>query len=258
MKKLDTHLRGVLLTDINRGLIEKITTARCQEKVKPATVNRMLEVLRAILRRAENHWEWLDKAPHVRMLPEPKIRIRYLTTVEFSRLIAELPNHLAYMASFSICTGLRENNVTQLNWSQIDMSRSVAWIHSDQSKTGKAITVPLSLEAKALLKDLEGNHSHFVFTYQKWNAKIKRFENVPVSRANNHAWRKALVRAGIENFRWHDLRHTWASWHIQNGTPLHVLQELGGWSSTEMVKRYAHLSPGHLSEYAGNANRKII
>nr|WP_305080254.1 tyrosine-type recombinase/integrase [Methylococcus sp. Mc7] len=57
------------------------------------------------------------------------------------------------------------------------------------------------------------------------------------------------ARAGIENFRWHDLRHTWASWHVQGGTPLHVLQELGGWESVEMVKRYAHLSGEHLAQY---------
>ena len=57
---------------------------------------------------------------------------------------------------------------------------------------------------------------------------------------------------GIENFRWHDLRHTWASWHVQQGTPLHVLQELGGWSDYEMVRRYAHLSVEHLAEYADN------
>ena len=57
---------------------------------------------------------------------------------------------------------------------------------------------------------------------------------------------------GIENFRWHDWRQTWASWHVQNGTPIHVLQELGGWSDVRMVQRYAHLAPEHLSADAGN------
>jgi hypothetical protein len=57
-------------------------------------------------------------------------------------------------------------------------------------------------------------------------------------------------RAGIENFRWHDFRHTWASWHVQNGTPLFALQQLGGWDSAEMVRRYAHLSADHLTPYA--------
>jgi len=69
-------------------------------------------------------------------------------------------------------------------------------------------------------------------------------------RANTKAWRKALRRAGIENFRWHDLRHTWASWHVQNGTPLYVLQEMGAWESEAMVRRYAHLAPATLQRHA--------
>jgi integrase len=75
------------------------------------------------------------------------------------------------------------------------------------------------------------------------------FRSKPVAQPNNSAWIKALKRAEIDDFRWHDLRHTWASWHVQAGTPLHVLQELGGWESAEMVRRYAHLSSEHLAGY---------
>ena len=78
-----------------------------------------------------------------------------------------------------------------------------------------------------------------------------------VRRADNWAWKKALKRAGIENFRWHDLRHTWASWHVQRGTPLNVLQELGGWESVEMVRRYAHLGANHLAGYAEKVRHKM-
>lgn len=85
-----------------------------------------------------------------------------------------------------------------------------------------------------------GKHERYVFTYK----------NKPVLKAGGNAWKKALDRAGITNFRWHDLRHTWASWHVQAGTPLNVLQELGGWSDYTMVLRYAHLAPEHLAEYA--------
>lgn len=67
---------------------------------------------------------------------------------------------------------------------------------------------------------------------------------------DNVAWRSGLERAGIEDFRFHDHRHTWASWLIQSGVPLSVLQEMGGWESIEMVRRYAHLAPNHLSEHA--------
>lgn len=70
-----------------------------------------------------------------------------------------------------------------------------------------------------------------------------------VIQTSTKAWYKALSRAGIEDFRWHDLRHTWASWMVQKGVPLHALQELGGWQSSDMVAKYAHLSSEHLKTY---------
>jgi integrase len=76
------------------------------------------------------------------------------------------------------------------------------------------------------------------------------YRGKPAIETNTKAWKQALKRAGIVDFRWHDLRHTWASWHVQAGTPLHILQELGGWESPDMVRRYAHLVPEHLAEHA--------
>ena len=71
------------------------------------------------------------------------------------------------------------------------------------------------------------------------------------------AWKRALKRAGIENFRFHDLRHTWASWHVMSGTSLQELMELGGWKSYEIVLRHAHLAPEHLSDGAARIERGI-
>ena len=71
-----------------------------------------------------------------------------------------------------------------------------------------------------------------------------------ITQVSTKTWYTALERAGIKDFRWHDLRHTWASWHVQSGTPLFALQELGGWESSEMVRRYAHLAADHLAPYA--------
>lgn len=234
------HLYGKYLDEITRDVIDRMTLARQQDGVANATVNRMLEVVRAILNRAVREWEWIEKAPVVRMLPEAKRRIRWLTRDEANRLLFELPEHLAEMARFSLATGLRESNVTGLEWSQVSLDRRVAWIHPDQSKTRKPIPVPLNADAVVVLRRQVGQHPERVFT----------FDGKPVGKANNHAWRKALVRAGIRDFRWHDLRHTWASWHIQQGTPVHVLQELGGWSDIRMVQQYAHLSADHLTVYA--------
>jgi integrase len=213
-------------------VIDQVTATRLRDGVTNATVNRLLQVLRAILNRAARDWEWLVKAPAVRLLREPKRRVRWLTHDEAASLLSELPPHLAEMARFSLATGLREANVTGLSWAQVDLERRVAWIHADQSKNQKPLPVPLNADAVLVLRRQVGQHPTWVFTFQ----------GQPVRKANNHAWRKALVRAGITDFRWHDLRRTWASWHIQQGTPLHVLQELGGWSDIRMVQRYAHLS----------------
>ena len=76
------------------------------------------------------------------------------------------------------------------------------------------------------------------------------FKGRPLGQVNTKTWRDALGRAGITDFRWHDLRHTWASWLRQNDVPTWVLQELGGWKSETMVRRYAHMSTKHLAPYA--------
>jgi integrase len=118
--------------------------------------------------------------------------------------------------------------------------RKCAWVHPDQSKTRKAIAVPLNVTALEMLDAQWGEHEEYVFA----------FEGEPVWQVNTKAWQKAVRAAGLSDFRWHDLRHTWASWHVQAGTPLNVLQELGGWASYEMVLRYAHLSSAHLLSHA--------
>mgnify|MGYP003693677133 CR=1 FL=1 len=119
--------------------LDRITDAKLAQGCSNATVNRTLELLRAILRKCVNDWEWLDRAPSVRMLKEPTRRIRFLTRDEAQRLLAALPEHLADMAAFSLATGLRAANVTGLQWSQVDLTRRLAWIHPDQAKARKAI-----------------------------------------------------------------------------------------------------------------------
>ena len=69
------------------------------------------------------------------------------------------------------------------------------------------------------------------------------------------AWKRSLVKADITHFRFHDLRHTWASWHVMHGTSLQELMELGGWKSYEMVLRYAHLAPEHLADAASRIEK---
>lgn len=252
LRWLDRLLSDVQLGNINRDLLDRILSGRQAGGASNSTVNRTLEVVRAVLRRAANEWEWLDRVPKVRMLPQPKRRVRWLTQKEADQLVATLPEHLAAMARFSLETGLRRANVTGLDWSQVDLARRTAWVHPDQAKARKAIAVPLSATAVAVIRGQVGKHKTRVFSYK----------GKPVHQVNTKAWRAALRRCDIDNFRWHDLRHTWASWHIQAGTPLHVLQELGGWECVEMVRKYAHLSTAHLHEYVdrvqGGSSLRVV
>ena len=239
LRWLNQFLKDLKLDEIDRDMLEKVMAKRIACKVANSTVNRTMEIVRALLRKAAFDWEWLDRVPRVRMLPEPKRRIRWITKDEAGRLIAVLPDHLAAMARFALETGLRRANVTGLQWSQVDLIRRTAWIHPDQAKARKAIAVPLSNQAVIVMREQLGKHPTHVFCC---NGK-------PVYQVSTKAWYKGLKQAGIDNFRWHDLRHSWASWHVQAGTPLHVLQELGGWESVEMVRKYAHFSSEHLAEY---------
>lgn len=245
LRWLAPFLKATYLTDITTEMIENIAKKKEQTGVSAASVNRMLEVVRAILRKAHKEWGWLQVVPAVRMRKEDNHRIRWLTYREADRLIKELPTHLKDMALFTLATGLRQSNVTDLKWCDVDLTRCHALVHPEDSKTGRAIPVPLNQDAIDILTRQKGKSPIYVFTYN----------GHPVTRCNNHAWRKALVRAGINDFRWHDLRHTWASWHVQNGTSLQELQQLGGWSSFEMVLRYAHLSSDHLKHAAQRIQR---
>ena len=242
LRWLQPYLRGKNLTEIDRSIVDQIVREKMKGRVTPATVNRVLALLRSIMRKCVE-WGWIDGAPMIRLIPEPKRRVRWLTHQEAEKLMGCLPEHQADIARFALATGLRQGNILTLEWSQIDLQKAICWIHPDQAKGGKGIGVPLNTEAQSVLRRQAGKHEHRVFVYR----------GKPVSQVNTLSWRKGLIKAGIKNFRWHDLRHTWASWHVQAGTPLHVLQELGGWESVKMVLRYAHLAPDHLASYAQNS-----
>lgn len=165
-------------------------------------------------------------------VPKPKNnRVRWLEPREAKRLIDECSEPLKSVVTFALATGLRRSNIINLEWSQIDMPRKVAWIPPDQTKSGKALGVALNDTACRVLREQIGNHTKYVFVHTK--AKNRSDGSMtPVVRKmrvdGNTAFRTALKRAGIENFRFHDLRHTWASWLIQAGVPLSVLQKKWG------------------------------
>lgn len=221
--------------------------------VSTQTKAKHLAMIKAILRAAERDWKWLEKAPVIKIPAVRNKRVRWLEKEEAKRLIDECPEPLKSVVKFALATGLRKSNIINLEWQQIDMQRRVAWVNPEESKSNRAIGVALNDTACKVLRDQIGKHHKWVFVHTK-AAKRADGTSTPAVRKmridSKTSWLSACRRAGIEDFRFHDLRHTWASWLIQSGVPLSVLQEMGGWESIEMVRRYAHLAPNHLTEHA--------
>lgn len=226
----DGPLGNCQLSAITADMVEDAIPADS----KPATRNRYRAVVRSILRAAERNWDWLDRAPVIRAEAENNIREVYLTREQFQRLLDELPARYRPAVTFAVLTGLRRANVLGLDWSAVNLDGATVIVSADDSKAGKRIIVPLNSAAKAVLAAQEGR------TGSVWG----------LTTISRPAWNAACRRAGVPGFRFHDLRHTWASWHAMAGTDMQVLQRLGGWSSPAMLQRYVALAPDHLAAAA--------
>jgi integrase len=275
LRWLTAHLRGKPLASITDSAIRALRKARQADPVnrraiasaaasgRPApapkapsgaTVNRHMAQLSAVLHYAHRRG-WLAGVPPIAKAPEPAKRVAWLTQDQAADLLAELPAHLRAIAAFALATGLRESNIRLLSWQQVDTARALAWFEADQMKGNRTHSVPLNQAALRVLAMQRGKHSRWVFPVPRWSTvqgRAVQLEDEPTGKVSSAAWRKACTRAGVPWLRFHDLRHTWASWHVQAGTPLPVLQELGGWASLAMVQRYAHLGRSHVAAWAGN------
>src|SRR5208282_6302567 len=243
LKKLDPYLRSLKLDAIDMTALQPfIRDRKVKDGVSNATINRALEVVRRILNVAHQDWRWLKWVPKIRMLKEHRRRVRFLRREEADRLIEALPSHMKPIVEFALATGCRAGEILGLEWSRVDLTRRVAWLDHGATKSGDGRGIPLNADAVAALEFTRGQHPRWCFTFAG-----KRIQQ------SSTAWGLAKQRAGIEDFRFHDLRHTWASWHVQSGTSL---QELGGWRSYEMVLRYAHLAPEKLKFVASRIERQ--
>lgn len=217
------------LSEITKDVILDTIAVKAKEASK-ATCNRYLAALRACLNLACKKLGWIESVPPFFMYEEPKGRTRWLRPDEISRLVNALPEHLQAPAIVALSTGLRRTVVTCLRWEQVDLSRKVITVLGDEMKNGENHAVPLPDVAVDVIRGQIGKHHERVFTYM----------GRPFDRCSTRTWRDALAAAGIEDFRWHDLRHTWATMLTQSGVPDSVLMTLGCWKSAKMVRRYAH------------------
>lgn len=236
-------VKTATLAEIRNKVVASRTIGKAKRPIKPATANRYLAILSAVLNRC-HELDIIKAVPAIPYQDEPDGKLDFLTRQQAVALINEAPAHLSRMIRFSLATGLRDANMRGLEWSKINLATRTAWVQAEDAKGKRAISIPLNEDAVRVLRECFGHHKERVFVY----------EGNPITQgAGNSAFRKAKARAGVPHITWHTLRHSWASWHIQRGTSLKTLQELGGWSSIDMVLRYAHLAPGHAAAFAENS-----
>jgi integrase len=223
------QFKGLTVREVTQDRIVK-TIKKKECEASGATCNRYLAALRAVLRLAHFKFQLTERLPKFFMYDEPKERVRFLKPDEIARLLAALPPHLSDMAAFSMATGLRQANVLSLKWHEVDLVNKVAVIDGLKMKNGQTFGLPLPQAAIDIITRQIGKHHEAVFT----------FRGKPVKCVSNVTWKACVKAAGIEDFRWHDMRHTWASTLVQAGVPDSALQVLGAWETPSMVKKYAH------------------
>lgn len=232
-RKIDyfrAKLGAMQLCELRTADIEK----HLPESVTPSTRNRYRALMRAVLRRAMRTWEWLDSVPTIEEEDEPEGYTGFLTREQAERLIAELPERYRKPVRFALLTGLRRANVFGLTWDKVDLGAGTVIVEAATAKGKRRFIVPLNASARALLESVEGREGRV------WGDVTQVWQNV---------WEAACKRAGVK-IKFHGLRHTWATWHAQAGTPLDVLQKLGAWATHSMVLRYAQRPADYLAQAA--------
>jgi len=248
-RSLIEHLKTVFGTDtplaeITANRISEYKAGRLAMKydrrggrhLSAAAVNRPLQLLRHLLRLAHEEWGVLESVRKIRLEKEPQGRLRWLTHDEATKLLAVCKKSrntaLADLVEFALFTGVRKSEALGLTWDRVDRARGV--IRLEKTKSDRRREVPLSSNADAVLaRRWTDSAKGYVFRSQKWNS----FRT---------AWETAVAVAGVDDLRFHDLRHTFASWLVQRGRTLREVQEALGHKTMTMTMRYSHLAPDHL------------
>jgi len=218
------------ISEINLPIIQDFAEERL-EQVKEGTVQKELSTLKAILNKAHRE-ERLASVPPFPRMKALKGRCRWLTLDEEKRLLAAAAKHLRPVIAFAIDTGGRRSELLRLDWRQVDLNRSV--VTFTKTKNGEDRSIRLTDRARQVLVELGPKNSGPVFTFAGKAMKD-----------NKSAFTTAREKAGIEDLRFHDLRHTFASRLVQQGISLYEVMHLTGHKSVSMVQRYAHLAPDY-------------
>ena len=231
------------ITQIAPRLINEYKSLRRSDGIATSSINRELALMKHAFTLAIREWGWVDDNPvkRIAMEKEPPPRDRWLTYEEEEQLLLAAPNWLGPMIVFAVETGCRKGEMFSLGWNAVDLFGKVITI--DGTKTGEKRSIPLTGRAveilnarrkqragvRSVIRSLKGN---LVFNYPE-GQKVDSYKM-------DWAFKKALEETGVEGFRWHDLRHTFASRLAQAGVETYTIQRLMGHRSFTTTQRYAH------------------
>ncbi len=247
-KHLTSFFRGRSMGELKGSAIWAYQQYRLEQisskgPIKPATVNRETALLSSAISHARNELDWDIPNPVIgRALAEPEGRDRHLSFAQLTTLIGIARAKYPYLADFielATQTGCRKQEILGLEWERVDLTRELFYLQGEHTKSAKRRSVPINQTARAVLvrrlafRSENCPHSPWVFTHSDG----KRIKDL------RRSFTTACRKAGIWDFRIHDLRHTCASLAISEGVPLAAIRDLLGHSSVTVTERYAHLKP---------------
>ncbi len=222
----------------------------------PATVNRYLMSLSAMMTTAANEWLWIEASPmpKVKKLGEPRGRVRFLDDKEREKLLEACKQSASDMlypvVVLALSTGMRQSEILGLTWDRVDLSRST--ITLEETKNGERRAVPLVGHAATTMREYRRTHrrldTQLVFPSKEGDKPA----------AIRQSWDRAVSNAKLTDFRFHDLRHSAASYLAMNGASLAEIAEVLGHKTLAMVKRYAHLSEQHTRSVVDRMNTAVF
>jgi len=223
---------------------------------KPATVVRYMADLSNALSVAAGEWEWIDANPmHKVKKPRlPQERVRFLNHEERECLLRACRDspcpYLYPVVVIALSTGARYSEVMHLRWKDVDLERGIARLEHTKNRDRRAL--PLTHHALEVVRELRDQHKR-----TDTDLLFPRADGQAPIELRKH-WNRALQEAGIEDFRFHDLRHTAASYLAMNGATLAEIADVLGHRTLQMVKRYAHLSDQHTASVVERMNRRMF
>jgi integrase len=239
--------RGILINKIGESESEAYRLNRSKEGAAVATINRELVNLSSALSWAVKKG-MLEKKPIFRMPNPHNERERFITKEEARRLISFCHHRIDLIVQTALFTGMRLGEILKMEWSWIDQQNRMINIPPTATKTGKGRHVPISDDMQLVLEEARKRKVKRCSYIFHLSGKARPGWTITTR------WRSAAAKAGLKGLRFHDLRHTAASWLVMGGEDLHTVATILGHSSLDMTRRYAHLAPGHLRKAIKNVD----